>query len=160
MTLSLIAAIDQRRGLGKAGLIPWELPPDLQRFRDLTMGQVVVMGRKTWQSLPDKYRPLPGRTNIVLSRQQFEGPDLVTDANWLGRPHRRDDQIFVIGGGQIYRSALPLADRIFLTEVLADFKCDVTFPELSGDWQRVEVDRYLDHEGLRYRFVRYLRSPS
>ena len=130
MRLSLIVAMSRNRVIGDHGRLPWSLPADLARFKDLTMGHTVIMGRQTYESLG---RPLPGRTNVVLSRSgKFDPADGVEVCDSLAaaiRQHEADDEVFVIGGQEVYRQALPIADRIYLTLVDRDYEGDAVFPE-------------------------------
>ncbi|MEW5870256.1 MAG: dihydrofolate reductase [Chloroflexota bacterium] len=137
MRISLIVALDEDRGIGKAGQLPWRLRTDLQRFKRLTMGHHLLMGRKTWLSIG---KALPGRTNLVISRDPaFQAPGCqvlpsLQAALDLAR-QSGEDECFVIGGGEIFRQALPLADRIYLTRVHTRAGCDVFFPPFEmADW--------------------------
>lgn len=157
--LTLIAALSRNHCIGKSGAIPWRLPEDQKRFKELTLNHVVVMGRKTWESLPEKFRPLPGRTNVVLTRQaDYALPEGV--ARFPSLPEALtaypDQQIFVIGGTEIYAQALPLADRMELTHVDMDVKGDAFFPAFStDDW--TETSRV---PGPEYTFVTYQRKST
>lgn len=145
MIISLIAAIDQKRGIGKDGKLPWRLSSDLKRFRELTMGHHLIAGRKTFESIG---RALPGRHMIIVTRGVGVRPEgcfvvgSVQSALALAR-ERGETEVFVIGGGEIYRQTIDLADRVYLTRVHADVGADVFFPEtLSGAWtemQRVDL---------------------
>ena len=143
--------------IGRDNGIPWRLPEDQARFKELTLGQTVVMGRLTWESLPATVRPLPGRRNVVISRDpgyRAEGADVVTEL-----PASRD--IWVIGGAQLYALALPLADRCEITEVDIDLPRDdddATAPVLDETWVGTEGDWLTSDSGLRYRFSSYLRT--
>jgi dihydrofolate reductase len=134
--LSLIVAMARNRVIGRAGQLPWHLSADLKRFKALTMGHHIIMGRKTWESIG---RPLPGRVSIVVTRQPAyaaPGAHPVDSLSSALEMAQHDPEVFVIGGGEIYREALPLADRIYLTEVDAEFVGDTFFPALSpGEWQ-------------------------
>jgi len=116
MTVGLIWAQSPSGVIGRAGAIPWRLPEDLARFKELTMGHTVVMGRLTWESLPGKVRPLPGRRNVVVTRQADYMADGATVVGGLDEV-AADDEMWVIGGGQIYTLALPIATRCEVTEV-------------------------------------------
>jgi dihydrofolate reductase len=153
MPVTLIAALSRNRCIGKNGTIPWRIPEDMAHFKALTTGNVVVMGRKTWESLPERFRPLPERTNIVLTRQtDYPLPDGVeryvslTDA-LEAHPY---ELLFVIGGGEVYKEALPLADRLELTHVDQDVDGDAFFPEIGEVWKEVTRE---DHDG--FSFVSY-----
>jgi len=139
--VSLIVAMDEQGGIGKDGQIPWHLSADLKRFKALTMGHHLIMGRITCESIG---RALPGRTSIVLSRAaDFRYPsclivDSLEDALDLAES-RGESEVFIIGGGQIYSLALPFADRIYLTLVHVQINCDVLFPKIDkSQWAEVE----------------------
>jgi dihydrofolate reductase len=151
----LIVAMARNRVIGKGGALPWRLPEDLKRFRGLTMGHPIVMGRKTYDSIG---RALPGRRNIVISRQPdlaIEGVETTTSLAAALAMTAGADKVFVIGGQQIYQAALPMADRIELTQIDKDFEGDVLFPEIDpAQWQ--ESARQPGQEsgnGFEYRFI-------
>ena len=161
MTVTIVAAVTRNGVIGRDGGIPWRIPEDMVRFRELTTGHAVVMGRRTWESLPDQFRPLPGRDNVVVTRNSdwsAQGADRagsVEDALDLLESAPR---VFVIGGGEIYAAALPLADELLLTEIAADIDGDTTFPA----WNRDEFDEVERREGVTeggppFAFVRYVR---
>src|SRR5580658_3769073 len=132
--ISLIAAIGaNNRALGKNNQLLWHIPDDLKRFKEITNGHPVIMGRKTWESLPEKFRPLPGRLNIVVTRQEhYEADGAITspsleDAFEIARAEK-SDELFVIGGGELYKEALPLADKLYMTIVDDEKDADVFFP--------------------------------
>jgi dihydrofolate reductase len=141
--VSLIVAMDRDRVIGAGGRLPWHIPEDLKRFRQLTLGHHVIMGRKTWQSIG---RALPGRTNIVLTRQpgfRAEGVQVVSSLEDALRLAAGDAEVFVIGGGELYAQALPLADRLYITEVRGEFAGDTWFPEPpAGAWQEVSREHH------------------
>jgi dihydrofolate reductase len=143
MRLSLIVAMDERRGIGYRGHLPWRLPADLRRFKSLTMGHHLVMGRKTYESIG---RPLPGRTMIVLTRSQDYSPSGCLVAHSLPEAleiacQNGDEEVFVIGGGEVFDQALPHADRIYLTRVHATREADVFFPEFDpADWHLISSE--------------------
>ena len=140
--LSLIAAVARNRAIGKDNQLLWHLPEDMKHFRETTRGKPVVMGRKTWESLPEKFRPLPGRQNIVVSRDpayKAHGADLAGSLEGALALAGGAEEVFVIGGEQLYRAALPFADRLYLTEVELEPEADAFFPELNpAVWQEVE----------------------
>ena len=139
----------RNRVIGRDGTMPWHLPADLRYFKAVTMGKPLIMGRKTFQSIG---RPLPGRTNIVITRQaDFTAEGVRISSDWdsavklAEEVARRDsvDEIMVIGGGEIYALALPRADRIYLTEIQTDPAGDTVFPEIDGEvWREQKRDRY------------------
>lgn len=154
---SLIAVIGKNRELGRQGKLVFELPEDMGYFKEKTMAHKVVMGRKTWESLPGK---LAGRENIVVSRGEVTGADkVVRDLSEYIRDNKDStEEIFVIGGEAIYREFLPVADNLYLTEVDAEVtEADAWFPE----FEHVEFEREVLGEGrtedLSYKFVRYER---
>ncbi len=160
--ISLIAAVAKNRVIGRGNQLPWKLPEDLRRFRHLTLGHPVIMGRKTFESLG---KPLPGRANIVVSRSMGPLPNVDVYASLetaLGAASRMDESVFVIGGGEIYAQALPHAARLHLTEIRADFAGDAQFPEFDRDeWKEVSRDQRKPEaaDGFEFAFVRYDRAP-
>ena len=162
--LTMIAAMARNRVIGRNNELPWHISADLKHFKRMTLGKPIVMGRKTFESIG---RPLPGRSNIVVSRQpgyQPEGVAVVSDTGAAVAKARevalRDgaDEVMVIGGEQLYRSLLPYARRLYLTEVDCEVAGDAWFPALeSGDWQ--ELDRQAGEEGdWRFSFVTLERT--
>ncbi|MCV7123088.1 dihydrofolate reductase [Mycobacterium lacus] len=146
--------------IGRGGDIPWRLPEDLARFKRLTMGHTVVMGRRTWDSLPARSRPLPGRRNVVLSRQTGFMADGVEVVDALDEA-LTDPEAWVIGGEQIYLLALPLATRCEVTEVDIDLPRDdddALAPVLDEAWVGEPGEWLTSRAGLRYRFHSYRRS--
>lgn len=160
VTVGLIWAQSTSGVIGRDGGIPWQLPEDLARFKRLTMGHTVVMGRRTWESLPVRFRPLPGRRNIVVTRNpeyQAPGADVVTDIHAaLSEP-----DTWVIGGAEIYHLALPAATRCEVTEVGIDLRLqdeDTLAPMLDESWIGTAGDWHDSTSGQRYRFSSYLRE--
>lgn len=159
MTIALIAAVAANGVIGQDNHLPWHLPEDLRHFKQITLGKPLIMGRKTYESIG---RPLPGRTNIVLTRQAGWAPEGVIVAEHLDQAltlarqaMREGHEIMVIGGEQIYRQALPLADRLYLTLVERDVPGDARFPDVDpAQWR--EVSRQVGHsdkEDLAFAFV-------
>ncbi|MBI2717470.1 MAG: dihydrofolate reductase [Rhizobiales bacterium] len=149
--VALVVAVARNGVIGKDGGLPWHISSDLQRFKAITMGKPVIMGRKTWESLPKK--PLAGRTNIVVTRDpalKAEGALIAADAAAALKLAAAEapDEIAVIGGGEIYRMFLPLAQRIYLTEIELEVAGDTVFPALeAGEWR--EVGREVHARGPR-----------
>ncbi len=138
MRLSLIAAVDKNHVIGQDGRLPWHLPEDFAWFKKITIGKPVIMGRKTFESIG---RPLPQRTNIVISRHAHGTPGVTwvtsLEAALTEAHHQQAEEIMVIGGGEIYRQALPHADRLYLTEVDIIVSGDSFFPDFRAhEWQR------------------------
>ena len=159
--LSLIAAVARNRVIGMDNALLWHLPEDMRHFRETTRGKPVIMGRKTWESLPESFRPLPGRLNIVVSRNpayQAPGATLVGSVDDAIRCAGEAKEIFVIGGEELYRQAMPRADRLYLTEIDAEFSGDAFFPEVSEqEWQEVSR-RAQEGDALpAFSFVTYQR---
>ncbi len=153
--ISIIVAYAANRVIGKDGKIPWHLSEDLKRFRQLTMGHHIVMGRKTWKSIG---RLLPGRKHIIISRQpglEVPGAKIVDSFDAAIAQARGDSEIFVIGGGEIYAQVLPIADRILASEIERVYDGDTYFPELEkGIWRETARENREDAaSGLRYSFV-------
>jgi dihydrofolate reductase len=142
--LSLIAAMAENRTIGRDGTLPWHLPRDMRRFKEITMGHAVIMGRKTYESMD---KPLPGRRNLVLTRRRDyckAGIEVLPTLDAALAAAYGDLEVFVAGGEQIYRLALPRADRIYLTIVHHVFDGDAVFPEFElDDWQ---LDEDVRHE--------------
>jgi dihydrofolate reductase len=136
--ISIIAAIGKKtRVLGKKGDLVWHIPEDMKRFKTLTTGHVVIMGRKTWESIPEKFRPLPDRTNIVVTRNaEYEAPGAVLvqslDEALEKAKAIESEEIFIIGGAQIYIEALSQTDRLYITLVDSDETGDAFFPDYSS----------------------------
>ncbi|MET0451041.1 MAG: dihydrofolate reductase [Mycobacterium sp.] len=159
MTVGLIWAQSTSGVIGRDNGIPWRLPEDQARFKELTVGNTVVMGRLTWESLPAKVRPLPGRRNVVLTRQAGYMADGATVVDNLDEAVS-DEGTWVIGGAQIYTLALPLATRCEVTEVdvtLPREDEDAVAPVLAEDWVCTEDDWLTSDAGIRYRFLSYRR---
>ena len=160
MTVGLIWAQSTSGVIGRDGGIPWRLPEDQARFKELTMGHTVVMGRLTWESLPAKVRPLPGRRNVVVTRQadyMADGADVVTTLE----DALTGDETWVIGGEQIYALALPIATRCEVTEVEVDLPRDdgdALAPVLDEAWACSTGEWLTSNSGLRYRFDSYRRA--
>lgn len=150
--ISLIAALDDKNGIGKEGKLVWHLPGDLPRFKQLTLGHPIIMGRKTFESIG---RILPGRTNIIVSRDPMytvEGATTVTSIEQAITVAENLDkeEIFIIGGGQIYKEVIGKSDRLYLTLVKGDFTCDAFFPEYSQFTKVIAKD---EKEGEGYTFT-------
>ena len=161
MKVGLIYARARNGVIGQGGVMPWHLPEDLAHFKRVTLNHPVIMGRKTWDSIPPRFRPLPGRRNIVVTRQ--------TNLNQTGlepAPNLREalqfcensPQVWIIGGAQIYAQALPLADELVVTEIDADIPGDAFAPAIGADWQEVAREPFNSSTGLRGAFVTWRRA--
>jgi dihydrofolate reductase len=162
--LSLIAAVALNRAIGRGNQLLWTERADQQHFRRVTMGSPVVMGRKTWDSLPERFRPLPGRTNIVLTRDaawRAEGAVPAASLDGALALVPQAPRVFVIGGAEIYALALPKADELVLTEIGAQFEADRFFPAWNpGAFVQVSREAHVDAQGVPYAFSVYRRHPE
>ncbi len=161
MKLALVAAVARNGVIGRGGALPWHLPEDLARFRDLTVGRAVVMGRKTWESLPERFRPLPGRRNVVVTRSpewQAEGSEPAASLEEALELLAAEKQVFVIGGAELFAAALPFADELLLTELELDVEGDAFFPAVGEEFAEVARERHVAADGTRFAFVRYART--
>ena len=153
----LVLAMADNGVIGKDGGIPWHISEDMKRFKALTMGHTVVMGRKTWDSLPKK--PLPGRVNVVVTRQKDWHAEGATTASSLGQATSgTSGVVIIIGGAEIYERALPLASRIELTEVHRNFDGDARFAFDHRDWRETAREDHVTPDGLRYSYVTMVKA--
>lgn len=151
--ISIIAAVDEKRGIGKNGKLPWHIPEDLQRFKEITTGHTVIMGRITFESIG---KPLPNRVNIVITSQ----PQLISPSNDLISVSSLDEaiekagggEIFIIGGGEIFNLAISKADKLYLTQIEGDFNCDTFFPDYSGFTKEKFIGAG-EINGIKYSFI-------
>ncbi len=169
---SIIVAADAKMGIGRGGALPWHLPGDMAHFKTVTLAapagkrNAVIMGRKTWESVPQRFRPLMGRLNVVLTRN----PDFVVpagvkthhsleDALKSLEAHRDIHQIFIIGGADLYAQAvtLPECRRLFLTRIDADFECEAFFPPVPTDFKQKFCSPVVEENSVKYRFFEYFR---
>ncbi len=153
---SIIAAIGKNRELGNKGGLVFHLKGDMKFFRETTVSHSVVMGRRTWESLPKK---LPGRKNIVVSRHEVEGADEVVKdlASFIEKYGENEEEIFVIGGGKIYEEFLPYAKNLYLTEVEAEREADTFFPEFDKSrYERIILGEG-DEDDIHYVFLKYVK---
>ena len=152
----LVAAVARNGVIGAGGKLPWHLPEDLARFKKLTLGHPIIMGRRTWESLG---RPLPGRENIVISRKPgFEAAGASVAASMEGAIAlcAGEPVAFVIGGAEIYAAALPLADGLVMTEIDRDYEGDTRFPAWDRRaWQATQKEAHTSKDGVRFDFVLY-----
>jgi dihydrofolate reductase len=153
----IIGAVAENGVIGKDGKIPWKIPEDMERFKELTMGYPVIMGRKTYESIPKKYRPLPNRTNIVVTSRNFEDEEILIARSLEGAVYfieQEADKLFFIGGQRIYEEAMDYADKLEITHVKGKYEGDRFFPEIKREiWSEIWRD---DREG--YSFVSYIKK--
>ncbi|MCB9771256.1 MAG: dihydrofolate reductase [Candidatus Omnitrophica bacterium] len=174
---SIIVAVDSKLGIGKSGGLPWHLPADLKYFKMITTAtslpekiNAVVMGRKTWESIPMQFRPLPKRLNVVISRQKnLPLPDNAIHAqsldgalSFLRNEESRLGEIFVIGGAQIFNEAIknPYCQKIYLTRVESEFVCDTFFPDFHAQFSQVACSSPVLDEGVTLVFCQYERKTK
>jgi len=161
--IALIAAVARNGVIGVDNRLPWRLPDDLKRFKTLTTGHSIIMGRRTWESLG---KALPYRQNIVVTRSEdlrAPGAQLVASLDAGLAIAVLPEPIFIIGGESLYRAALPIADTLYLTEIDRDFSGDARFPQFErARWRVLSRDQRHDKgpEGLHYAFVTYVREPA
>jgi dihydrofolate reductase len=160
MTFKIIFARARNGVIGKDGGMPWHLPEDLAHLKRTTLGGTVIMGRKTWDSLPPRFRPLPGRTNIVVTRQQgwaAEGAVVAHSLAEAGRAAPVGSTVWLIGGAQLYSQGMADATEAVVTEIEADFDGDAFAPEFGPAWKEVTRERHIAASGLPFSFVTYQR---
>jgi dihydrofolate reductase len=163
MKISAIVAMDSQNGIGVNNQLPWHLPNDLKFFKSVTMGKPIIMGRKTYESLG---RPLPGRLNVVISSQQVAAPESVVVLNSIEAAlayvaQQGTEEVFIIGGGQIFAASLPILNTLYITEVHTTVAADIFFPKISVedwslDWQ--EEHPADEQHQFAYTFKKYLRK--
>lgn len=169
---SIIVAFDSQYGIGKRGGLAWHLPLDLKHFKEITKAvtmagrqNAVIMGRKTWESLPERFRPLPGRVNMVLSREGslslpsgvLTAPNLENALSQLSLPNI--EGVFVIGGAQVFAQAIihSLCQKLYVTHVQGNFSCDVFFPPIAKDFFPISASEQVEESGISFHFSDYLR---
>ena len=159
MTLSLVWAQAHDRVIGAAGGMPWHVPEDLAHFKELTLGSTVVMGRKTWDALDPRFRPLPGRRNVVVTRDpewSADGAEVMHDLEDALAP--APDPVWVIGGAELFAATIDRADHLEVTELYLDVDGDTFAPPIGSGWQVTdESDWQQSRAGIRYRFLTYGR---
>ena len=158
MRINLILARAANGVIGLDGVMPWHLPEDMAYFKKQTAGAPVIMGRKTWDSLPPRFRPLPGRRNLVVTRQpdwESDGAQRVASLQEAFEACEREQaaEAWVIGGAQIYAEAEPFARRALVTEIARDFPGDTHAPPFGADWHETARESHVSSNGLPYSFV-------
>jgi len=170
---SLIVAMDSNGGIGKKGRLPWRLKEEIKYFKKITTGHIVLMGRKTWESIPEKFRPLPNRLNVILSRNHTQDLAMhlkksgsaenllafgslegaLTGVENLSNSPFRGKKIFVIGGAKLYSAAIlhPDCQKIYLTQIQAAFNCDAFFPDFKG-FQAISASDPMEENGISYQY--------
>jgi dihydrofolate reductase len=163
MRLHIIFARAANGVIGKAGTMPWHLPEDLAHFKRTTLGCPVIMGRKTWDSLPPKFRPLPGRLNVVVTRQrdwQAAGASVANSLPDALALCGDAPDVWVIGGAEIYAQALPLAATAVVTEIEAAYDGDAFAPQFGPQWKETARERHVSATGLHFSFVTFSNTQG
>jgi len=163
MKLHLIFARAANGVIGMAGTMPWHLPEDLAHFKRTTLGCPVIMGRKTWESIPLKFRPLPGRLNVVVTRQndwQAPGASVAHSLPEATALCGDVSDAWIMGGADIYAQALPLAETAVVTEIHATFEGDAFAPQFGPEWVETARESYVSSTGLKYSFVTLSRTQG
>jgi dihydrofolate reductase len=155
--INIIVAMSRNRVIGDNNTLIWKLPNDMKRFKEMTTGNIVIMGRKTFESIG---RPLPNRLNVVVTRnEEWSRPDLLTTNSLESALNLSSEgkEVFIIGGGDIYKQSLKFANRIYLTVIDEDFEGDTTFPELGEEWVKVSRKDFQPDEknNYKYSFIEY-----
>ena len=163
--INIIVAMSNNSVIGKNNTLPWHLPTDLKYFKDTTNGHTVVMGRKCWESIPEKYRPLPNRKNIVVSRNKdyvANGATVINDLEQiLSSNESNHKQIFIIGGSELYKEAFKYANKLFLTQIFQDVDGDIILEGLnSKDWCLYEGSEIYEENGFKFRFELYQKNDK
>lgn len=163
MKLHLIYARAANGVIGKDGVMPWHLPEDLAHFKRTTLGCPVIMGRKTWESLPPRFRPLPGRTNVVVTRQTGWLAEGARVAHSLPEAQALCGNVpdaWIIGGGEIYAQALPLASTAVVTEIETSYEGDAHAPQFGPGWKETQREHHVSSTGLKFSFVTYINTTG
>ncbi len=163
MNIHMIFARAANGVIGHNNAMPWHLPEDLAHFKKLTLGSPVIMGRKTWDSLPPKFRPLPGRTNVVITRQvdwHAEGAQTAASLGDALALCQAAHTVWIIGGAQIYAQAEPIASRIEVTHLHKDFAGDAFAPTLGPQWVQSQREDHTSVSGLNFSFITYIKPNA
>lgn len=164
MEISIIVAASTNNVIGKENGLPWRLPTDMKFFKDKTQGHTVIMGRKSWDSIPAKYRPLPNRINVVMSRDEtlkldcdLVSSNLQNVINYFTE-QSSDDELFIIGGGELYKQAFPMATKLYLTRVLAEVEGDTYLEGFNPEeWTLKSTSVVLIENGFEFVFEEYVK---
>jgi dihydrofolate reductase len=160
MKIIIIVAVAENNAIGKDNRLLWRLPDDMKFFKEKTEGHCVVTGRKNYESIPEKFRPLPGRTNIVVTRSKdYSAPGAVVvesiDAAIEFAKSKGEDKLYIIGGGEIYAQCMSIADEILFTRVHHSFEADTFFPVIGPDWKELWSEHHAADEKHAYGFTFY-----
>ena len=168
--ISIIVAASTNMVIGRNNTLPWHIPSDLKRFKELTTGKRVIMGRKCWESIPEKFRPLPKRDNIIISRDNTyvaDGGFVLSDLNQfiieysLSSINYGPKENFVIGGAEIYKQFFPIAKKLYLTEVWGDIDGDTYLEGFNvEEWTLINISEILEENGFKFIFKEYVKKVS
>jgi dihydrofolate reductase len=163
--INIIVAASTNLVIGKDNDLPWHLPTDMKYFKETTNGHIVVMGRKCWESIPEKFRPLPNRKNIVMTRDKdynANGAIVSHDFEQILKSYESShEEVFIIGGAELYREAFKYAHRLYLTQILQEVEGDVFLDGLeSNDWCLVEGSEIHEENGMKFRFELYEKKQQ
>ena len=156
MTISIIVAVSENNVIGRNNNLPWHLPADMKFFKEKTTGHCIITGRKNYESIPEKFRPLPNRTNIVITRQEnYSAPGAIVVSSIEQAIEKAkqtgDTEIFIIGGADIYKQSLHFVDKIYFTKIYHEFKGDVFFPEINAsEWKETGKIKGIIDEKNKY----------
>ncbi|HKC66702.1 MAG TPA: dihydrofolate reductase [Bacteroidia bacterium] len=159
MVLSIIVAVAQNNVIGKNNTLIWNLPADMKFFKEKTKGHVIITGRKNYESIPEKFRPLPDRINVVITRQaDYKAPGAIVvpsieAAIEYVKQHHANEEIFIIGGAEIYKQTIAICNKIYLTRIHHSFEGDAFFPELTADWKLIHSEDISPDEKNKYPFA-------
>jgi dihydrofolate reductase len=166
--ISIIVAASTNLVIGKNNDLPWHIPSDLKNFKSLTDGKRVYMGRKCWESLPEKFRPLPNRDNIIITRDttyKAEGATVLNDIDLIKRGYKLSSinfgliEHFVIGGAEIYKELFPIAQKLYITEVLSEVEGDTYLQGFNpAEWDLIYESAIYEENGFKFRFKNFLRK--
>jgi dihydrofolate reductase len=166
MKISIIVAVAKNNVIGKDNTLVWDLPNDMKYFKEKTLGHCIISGRKNYESIPTKYRPLPNRTNFVLTRQkEYNAPGAIVCDNLNEAIKKaesmREEECFIIGGGEIYKQALSIADILYVTHIDQAFEGDTYFPEIGKEWILINEEKHLpdSKHACSYSFCIYKKTP-
>lgn len=158
MILSIIVAVAKNNVIGKDNTLIWHLPADMKFFKEKTIDHVIISGRKNYESIPERFRPLPDRTNIVITRKtDYQAPGAIVlnsidAAIQYVKQHHANEEVFIIGGAEIYKQTISICNKIYLTRIHQNFEGDAFFPELTHDWKLVDIENFSADEKNKHAF--------
>ena len=158
---TIIVAVAKNNVIGIQNKLPWHLPEDLKHFKEKTLNKTVIMGRKTFESLPENFRPLPKRENIIITRQNFNFPNIKTANNLNSAFEMASHEIFIIGGASIYKEAINLVDCLEITEIDLEINGDAFFPKIDFNiWELKKSENHISQNGIAFAFKTYFKKTT